>query len=73
MPRPPPPLRCAGILVANTDAVAKAALGEEEPDPVTIPTRARVDLGGRPSCIAVSRDGERVAVAIDGKVGGISS
>lgn len=58
-----------GILVADIDAVAVATLGEEDPEPIdAVPTRARVELGGRPSCIAVSGDGERVAAAIDGQV-----
>lgn len=70
MTRPGPHLRRAGVLVSNTDAVAMAALGETDPDTGdAIPARARVELGARPSCMAVSKDGERVAVGVDGKVG----
>lgn len=70
---PHPTLIHAGILVADTDAVAATALNEgaadeDDEESAAIPARARVNLGGQPSCMAISSDGGRVAVAVGGKV-----
>lgn len=59
-------LRFAGILVYTTKALKMAAFGEN--DPGDVPMHTDVKLGGRPSCMAVSRDNLRVAVALEDKV-----
>lgn len=63
---------CEGILVYSTKVLASAALSEKDDssaEGAAVPLHAQVELGGRPSCMAVSRDNERVAVALGDKVG----
>lgn len=49
-----------------TEALKVAAFGEN--DPGDVPVHADIKLGGRPSCMAVSRDNLRVAVVLEEKV-----
>lgn len=51
--------------------LSSAAFGatEQEQDAASVPVRADVALGGRPSCIAVSGDNLLVAAALGDKVG----
>ena len=72
-----------GVLVYDTETLSSAAFGaaaaaaaaatsgQQQQDSASsgpVPARADVALGGRPSCMAVSEDNLRVAVAVGDKV-----
>lgn len=59
------------IQTLSSFAFGGAAGQEQDAAPVT--ARADVALGGRPSCMAVSGDNLRVAVALGDKVGTVPS